>query len=376
MIQSETAKGDILVVDDMPANLELLEMMLSQRGYNVRPVISGQMALTTAKAVPPDLILLDITMPELNGYQVCELLKADERTRDIPVIFISASDEVLNKVKGFGVGGVDYITKPFQFEEVLVRIENHLALRNLQKQLQHANGELVEANSFLTASNAELDAFAHTVAHDLKNPLGVMIGYSEYLLDTFADQITGEVQELFEIVYQHSQKMRNIIDELLLLARVRKGEVKAEPLDMSRITQQAQQRLSFMIRDYQGEVVVTDNWPIAEGYAPWVEEVWTNYISNALKYGGEPPHLKLGATPVADNMIRFWVRDNGPGLSKESQAQLFTRFTRLDETRAKGHGLGLSIVRRIIEKLGGNVGVESKVGAGSIFYFTLPAAKE
>jgi sigma-B regulation protein RsbU (phosphoserine phosphatase) len=133
------AKGNILVVDDTPANLRLLSSMLAEQGYKVRSVISGQMALTATQAAHPDLILLDINMPEMNGYEVCERLKADEQTRDIPILFISALDAIEDKVKAFTVGGLDYITKPFQFEEVLARVETHLSLRELQKRLQDAN---------------------------------------------------------------------------------------------------------------------------------------------------------------------------------------------------------------------------------------------
>jgi serine phosphatase RsbU (regulator of sigma subunit) len=133
------AKGNILVVDDTPANLRLLSGMLAEQGHKVRSVINGQMALTATQAAPPDLILLDINMPEMNGYEVCERLKADEKTRDIPIIFISALDATEDKVKAFTVGGLDYITKPFQFEEVLARVETHLSLRKLQKNLEDAN---------------------------------------------------------------------------------------------------------------------------------------------------------------------------------------------------------------------------------------------
>jgi len=149
-------------------------------------------------------------------------------------------------------------------------------------------------------------------------------------------------------------------------------EVDSAALDMASIVPQAHQRLSFMIEEYQAEIVWPQTWPTAMGYGPWIEEVWVNYMSNALKYGGQPPHVELGAD--AAGTVRFWVRDNGPGLSPEEQTRLFTPFTRLEQARAKGHGLGLSIVRRIVEKLGGQVGVESEVGAGSLFWFTLPVA--
>ena len=137
----------------------------------------------------------------------------------------------------------------------------------------------------------------------------------------------------------------------------------------------AERRLVRIRQESRAEIVVPDRWPVALGYGPWVEEVWVNYLSNGIKYGGTPPRLELGGTAQSDGMVRFWVRDNGPGISKENQGQLFTPFTRLRQARAKGHGLGLSIVRRIVEKLGGQVGVESDLGQGSTFCFTLPSEK-
>ena len=184
-----------------------------------------------------------------------------------------------------------------------------------------------------------------------------------------------EIQQYLQLVQEHSFKMGNIIDELLLLSSVRKlEEVRTEPLDMAAIVDEVQQRLSHMVEEYQAEVAVPDTWPVAQGHGPWVEEMWVNYLSNALKYGGRPPRVELGATAQEDGMVRFWVRDNGPGLTPEEQARLFAPFERLDQVRVAGHGLGLSIVLRIVEKLGGQVGVESVVGQGSVFSFTLPAA--
>jgi signal transduction histidine kinase len=143
---------------------------------------------------------------------------------------------------------------------------------------------------------------------------------------------------------------------------------------MGEIVKESLARLTSMIDEHKARIVTPeeDAWPVALGYAPWVEEVWANYISNAIKYGGTPPQIELGATVQDDDMVRFWVRDNGPGLSSKEQERLFTQFTRLDETRAEGHGLGLSIGKRIVEKLGGQVGVEISSDQGSVFSFTLP----
>jgi signal transduction histidine kinase/DNA-binding response OmpR family regulator len=226
----------------------------------------------------------------------------------------------------------------------------------------------------LQARNEELDAFAHTVAHDLKSPLGPIIGLSgmlERFYSTLSDQ---EMQESIHIISRSSQKMSNIVDELLLLATMHETELELEPLDMESIIAEARQRLAYIVEEHKAEIIVPARWPTAMGYAPWVEEVWVNYLSNGIKYGGRPPHLELGATVQEDSTIRFWVRDNGPGLTAEEQDQLFAPFTQLSKIRARGHGLGLSIVRRIVEKLGGQVGVEGNNGQGSVFTFTLPQA--
>jgi len=242
------------------------------------------------------------------------------------------------------------------------------------------NARLVEALRQRTAElevrNEELNAFAHTVAHDLKAPLGLIVGFAKVLEQDYAELSDEELGRYLCSMAQNGRKMSNIIDELLLLAAVRKVEVDVGPLDMASIVTEAEQRLVRRIEEYQGEIVLPDTWPVALGYTPWVEAVWTNYLSNGIKYGGRPPRVEMGATIQPDGMIRFWVQDNGPGIPPEAQARLFTPFTRLapknGKKRANGHGLGLSIVRRIVEKLGGQVGVESEAGRGSVFSFTLP----
>ncbi len=240
------------------------------------------------------------------------------------------------------------------------------------------NAKLVEALrqhvEELKARSEDLDAFAHSVAHDLKTPLAKIIGFVEVLEEDYATISEEEARLYLNTIMQSGHKMSNIIDELLLLASVRKiEEAELEPLDMAEIVAAAQRRLTYLTRKRQAEIIMPPEgaWPVALGYAPWVEEVWVNYLSNAIRYGGRPPRVELGATVQADGTVRFWVRDNGPGLTPEEQAQLFTPFERLDQVRAKGHGLGLSIVRRIVAKLGGQVGVDSQVGRGSVFYFTL-----
>lgn len=367
---SETIKGNILIVDDTPANLRLLSNMLTEQDYKVRAVVNGNMALTTSRAIPPDLILLDINMPGMNGYEVCEKLKADERTQDIPIIFISALDEVQDKVKAFTVGGVDYITKPFQFEEVLARVETHLSLRRLQEELEQ---EIAARDKLI----AELDAYAHTVAHDLKNPLTALIGFSDLLEKRHKKMEPEHIESNLHLIAENGRRMTNIIEELLLLSSVRKlDEVVMKPFDMCHVVAETRARLDDMITRSEATLIVPESWPTALGHGPWVEEMWANYISNAIKYGGTPPQIELGATAEEDDHICFWVRDNGEGITPENQTRLFTPFERLSQVRAEGHGLGLSIVQRIAEKLGGRVSVQSEIGKGSLFCFTLPAARD
>ncbi|MBN1937014.1 MAG: HAMP domain-containing histidine kinase [Anaerolineae bacterium] len=251
------------------------------------------------------------------------------------------------------------------------RVQAECALRENEATLRQYAAEL-------EAQNAELTAFAHTVAHDIKGPLSALLGYS-YWLDADSAHINKqETQEGLKYIHQSAQRMRNIVDELLLLASVREiAEIDIRPLNTSSLVRETLERLQYMIDAQQAQVIVPERWPFALGYGPWVEEIWVNYISNAIKYGGQPPQVELGydlpTADSADTTIRFWVRDNGAGLSPQEQCRLFTPFERLHQVRAEGHGLGLSIVRRIAEKLSGQVGVESQVGQGSTFYFTLPA---
>jgi signal transduction histidine kinase len=244
--------------------------------------------------------------------------------------------------------------------------------------LAMANARLVEKLqehvAELEAQNEELDAFAHTVAHDLQNPLSLIIGFAETLEKDYARLSSSELESYLRTIAQSSRRTGNIVDELLLLAGVRRMQVEIQPLEMAGIVAQALRRLADATEQHQAEVVLPEGWPVAMGYRPWVEEVWVNYLSNAIKYGGRPPLVELGAEVQPDGLVRFWVRDNGRGLTPEEQAQLFVPFTKLAQVRAGGHGLGLSIVRRIVGRLGGQVGAESDgvPGRGSLFFFTLP----
>lgn len=222
----------------------------------------------------------------------------------------------------------------------------------------------------------ELNAYAQTVAHDLKTPLAQTIGYGEMLAEIMPPAV-GENRQAFFLarIQAGSHQMLRIVDELLMLATIRGQEhIPFEPLSMSVWVQSALDRLEMAIQESQAVISLPEQWPLAMGYGPWIEEVWANYISNALKYGGKPPRVTLGCDLLPTGMVRFWVKDNGPGLNLAAQQRLFQEFERLDRQQTEGHGLGLSVARRILERLGGAVGVESEVGVGSLFFFTLSAA--
>ena len=263
-------------------------------------------------------------------------------------------------------------------DHLAIAIENARLYEAAQREIaerKQAEEALRQRTVELQTRNEDLDAFAHTVAHDLQNPVGLIMGHAEMLAQDCA-AMSDDQQQSVQAIVRSERKMKSIIEELLLLAEVRQVQVGATPLDMASIVFEAQQRLADAVEQVHAEMALPDvsTWPVALGYGPWVEEVWVNYLSNALKYGGRPPRLELGAEAQSDGMVRFWVRDHGPGIPPEDQARLFTPFTRLDQVQVKGHGLGLPIVRRIVEKLGGQVGVESQVGQGSVFSFTLPDA--
>jgi signal transduction histidine kinase len=364
-------KNTLLIIDDMPDNVTMLSDFLKIANFEVLVAYDGQDGIDTAEYAQPDVILLDVMMPEMDGFQVCQTLKSHDTTKDIPILFMTALGDTVSKVKSFELGAADYVTKPIQSEELLARVTAHLKLRKQQQQIQAQNDELQKRNQ-------ELDAFARTVAHDLKNPVGSILTLASLLAEECATA-PRETLKKINIITLACQKTYNIINAILTLAGIsRQAPIIIQPLKMSAIVQQViKQRLSYQIKQSQAEIHLPEHWPMALGYGLWVEEIWVNYLSNGLKYGGQPPRLELGADFSPDHhTIRFWVRDNGQGLTPEQQARLFTPFTQVHQLPAEGYGLGLSIVQQIIEKLGGQAGVESTPGQGSVFYFTLPAVEQ
>jgi two-component system, sensor histidine kinase and response regulator len=239
--------------------------------------------------------------------------------------------------------------------------------------LQRSQVQLREQATALEAQNSELKKYDLMVAHDLKDPLTILIMTAD-LINNVPSLTSEELRECTRQIKSIAYEMNNIIKSLLLFSQVTSAEAPRESVQMDRVVANVQARLGPLIRERQAQVILPPVWPDAIGYGPWIEEVWANLLSNALKYGGQPPRVELGAAARPDGMLHFWTRDNGPGIPPEARTHLFRPHNQINPISSRGHGLGLSIVLHIVEKLGGQVGVESEEGQGSLFFFTLPAA--
>jgi two-component system, NtrC family, sensor kinase len=454
-------KANILVVDDTPANLRLLAGLLTDNGYKVRPVINGELAINAARGFPPDLVLLDIMMPEMDGYQVCQQLKANEKTKDIPIIFVSAINEIVDKVKAFSVGGVDYITKPFQVEEVLARVKIHLEIRQLQKSLTNKNEELAKTLEQLQATQKELvqrekmaalGQLIAGVAHEINTPLGAIrssIGnIADFLqenlpsLPKFFQELSPERQADFTLLLNNSIQQtetfstrekrqikrslkqqlesyqlpnadslasllfnlgieRDIEPFLSLLNDPQSENIIKMAFDFASLLKSTRTitaatdraaKIVFALKTYArydslGEKVKTD---ISEGiktvltlyhnslkqgveaianyeelppilcYPDELNQVWTNLVHNALQAMQNKGTLKIEAKQQ-DNYIKVSITDSGKGIPEEIMPRIFEPFF-TTKPPGEGSGMGLDIVKKIIDKHQGNIEVQSSPG--------------
>lgn len=260
-----------------------------------------------------------------------------------------------------------------QFSGHLLQLNDVSSLKKSENKLRLVNKKLeaeVEERGRLIE---DLDAFAHTVAHDLRNSLGSVYNSTEIIEECIMEGNTAMINEFSGHIKASAQKAMHITHELLLLATVNHHDVKKQPLDMSRIFNDAQNQIKELITSSGAYISFPEEWPLSMGYGPWIEEVWVNYLTNAIKYGGKPPKISVGVQSE-EHFIRFWIKDNGNGISPAAQEKLFKKYSRLTPEKAEGYGLGLSIVKRIVRKMGGYVGVKSTgvAGEGACFWFSLP----
>jgi signal transduction histidine kinase len=286
-------------------------------------------------------------------------------------------DMVVDAINKMRSNILDDLNQRAEIELELIRHRQHLEalVSERTQELEQNNTLLQKQSAELAEQNSELNAYAHTVAHDLKHPLTALLGQTALLKGAGTALSDEQRNKLLQEIHNSADKMNNIINALLLLASVRQSNsVKTEALDVKAIAHSAVTTLADFANKHQANIRFTEHWPQAIGFAPWLEQVWVNYLSNAIKYGGDAPAIVLGADVLANKQIRYWVKDSGPGIALAQQAELFAQFNRLDTKKADGHGLGLSIVARIVQRLGGQTGYDVPADGGSLFWFSLPAA--
>ena len=368
-MSAETHRATILIVDDTPINLRVIVESLEGQGYQIVVATRGEEALKRANYVKPDLILLDVMMPDLNGFEICRRLKAQPSTLDIPVIFMTSLASVDDKVTGFSVGAIDYVTKPLHVEEVRARVDTHLGLRAMQKELQMRTAQL-------TTANEELEAFAYSVSHDLRAPLRAINGFAQILTERCGASISAEGHECLRKVQVASRRMDVLIQDLLMYARTGRGSVRAIPVPLLPLIQELECTFGDRLVSTNARFIIARPLATPLGDPTLIEQILLNLLDNALKYRrpDRVPELNLSARAM-DEQVLIQLTDNGIGMPAEYQDKIFQVFQRLHhEHEYPGTGIGLAIVAKAARAMGGEVTVQSAPGQGSTFSVRLPAA--
>ena len=382
--------SSVLLVDDNPTNLGILVTALSDSGYQVRVAQDGISAIAQAAYAKPNLILLDVMMPGIDGFETCRRLKANSATQNIPVIFMTALTEVFDKVQGFRAGAVDYITKPFEIEEVLVRVQTHLELQALQNQLQVQKQDLQAEIRERKRAQEAVQLFLHAVSHDLRNPVtgGLMVLRSlleEAEAGNGAASISRSV--LQRMIQSHDRQLA-LINSLLETHANDVGGIslQLQAINLQSLVEQVSADWQPMLHKDNAtlHILMPARLPPVQADPNQLCRVYENLIANALKHN--PPGLTLKLTadllspPAATaqahpTLVRCSVIDDGVGISPEQAATMFDLYKRGEQSRRTvGLGLGLYLCRQIITAHGGTIGISSQPGNGSTFWFTLPIA--
>jgi signal transduction histidine kinase len=377
MNTDKTSEGVILVVDDDPDNLGVLFDYLNSVGFKVLLVQNSENALIQAEIRQPDLVLLDILMPGMDGFETCRRLKENDKTKTIPVIFMTALSDTTNKVKGFKMGAVDYITKPFQQEEVLARVNAHLTIRKLQQQLEAKNTLLEKQVEQLSAINASKDKFISMISHDLQSPFSSLRGLIQFTAENLEGYNKSELGNIMDLLGNSTDNLYALIENLLTWSRIQRGVLEHCPQRMD-IRDVVTQNINLFTQNAEDKQITLRNL-IAERtpvYADFnmVNAVFRNLISNALKFTKSGGNVEVSAEQNGE-YIEVSVKDNGIGIAKDHLSKLFridARYKRLGTAREKGTGLGLILCKEFVEKHGGTIWIESEVEKGSTVKFTLP----
>lgn len=373
----------ILIVDDVSSNLQVLIPELEARGHVALVARGGEEAIARARYAHPDLILLDVVMPGMDGFEACRRLKRDEATRDIPVIFMTALTAIDDKIEGFRAGAVDYVTKPLNAEEVLARIDTHLTLHALRQQLAAQNRRLrrevaarEQAQAALQRSNAELEQLAYVASHDMQEPLRMVASYLQLVADRYGDRLDADGHEFIGYAVDGAKRMQALINDLLAFSRVNTKARPFENTDTAQIVATAKLHLQLAIEE-SGARITEGELPVVAGDATQLLQLFQNLIGNAVKFRrDETPHVHVAAE-AGDEGWCFSVSDNGIGIAPEYFQRIFVLFQRLHGRRQyPGTGIGLALCKRIVERHGGRIWVESTPGQGSTFRFSLPRTRE
>ena len=373
------SRTTILIVDDMPANLEVVTSHLERQGYCAVVALGGDEGIERAEFVHPDLILLDVMMPGLDGFETCRRLKANPATRDIPVIFMTALADTADKLAGFAAGAVDYVTKPLNGAEVLARIETHLALYALRQQLAAQNTRLQQeiaarelTQAALQRSNTELEQLAYVASHDMQEPLRMVASYLQLVAQRYQGRLDADADEFIGYAVDGAKRMQALINDLLAYSRLGTKARPFEPSDCNAIVETAIAQLRLAIED-SGARITHGSLPTVMGDATQLLQLFQNLLSNAIKFRRDvPPVVHVDAQPW-DAAWRFSVHDNGIGIAAEYFERIFVLFQRLHgRGEYPGTGIGLAICKKVVERHGGSIAVQSQPGEGSTFSFTLP----